>query len=200
MLDESLPTYRLRTSPDDPLRAVLFFTHNGSEPAAAYVQRPAPSSRNQYALGLLDVQYPSVVYAEVLARPEWTQPTLSAADVRATGSLPPAPVTPDSFAMSLYNPDLSVVVKQRQGRWNKSDSWEFEVPQRSFKLPSASRIDQEGAAAAPLAALAPSVIFLWKCDGRLSKGHDVLHVRAERGRQEEQGARHHYCHVPRRQE
>ncbi|PWI77022.1 hypothetical protein PCL_04216 [Purpureocillium lilacinum] len=173
MLDENLPTYRLQPSSDNPLQTVLYFTHNGSEPSPEYLlKRPsAPEARNKYALGLLDAHYPSVVYAEVLVEPSWTQPTLSAAEIRANGgSTSPVPLTPDSFAVSLYNPDQAVVVRHRPGSWGKSDAWDFEVPERSFRLPSASRIDREGAdGAAQGADLTPKVVFRWKRDGRLSK-------------------------------
>ncbi|KAM4062623.1 hypothetical protein HRG_007452 [Hirsutella rhossiliensis] len=173
MLDDNLPTFRLQPCPDDPLQTLVYYAHNGSEPAATYLlKRPSPpSSRNQFALGLLDAQLPSLVYAEVAVRPEWTHPTLSAAEVRASSSSAspsPAPVTPDSFAVSLYDPDMAVTVKHRPGSWNKSEAWEFEVPERSFRMPSASRIDQDSAGA-QLAALAPKVVFRWKRDGRLSK-------------------------------
>ncbi|KAJ6439896.1 MFS sugar transporter [Purpureocillium lavendulum] len=174
MLDENLPTYRLQPSSDNPLHTVLYFAHNGSEPAPEYLlKRPAPAeARNKYALGLLDVHYPSVVYAEVLVEPGWTQPTLSAAEVRASngGSTSPVPLLPDSFAVSLYNPDQTVVVRHKQGSWGKSDAWDFEVPERSFRLPSASRIDREtGDAAGPATDLTPKVVFRWKRDSRLSK-------------------------------
>lgn len=172
MLDDNLPTFRLQPCPDDPLRTIVYYARHGSEPAAAYLlQRPSPpSSRNQYALGLLDAQLPSLVYAEVAVTPEWSRPALSAAEVRATNGVSPspAPVTPDSFAVALYDPDMSVAVRHRPATWNKSEAWEFEVPERSFRMPSASRIDRDSAGA-QLAALAPKVVFRWKRDGRLSK-------------------------------
>lgn len=170
MLDENLPTYRLQPSSDNPLHTLLYFTHNGSESSAEYLlKRPdRTTARNQYALGLLDVHYPSVVYAEVLVKPEWTQPSLSAAEVRANGATSPVPLTPDSFAISLYNPDQAVVVRHRPGSWNKSEAWELEVPERSFKLPSASRIDQDSSGT-QIVDLTPKVVFRWKRDGRLSK-------------------------------
>ncbi|PFH55644.1 hypothetical protein XA68_17901 [Ophiocordyceps unilateralis] len=171
MLDDNLPTYRLLPSPDDPLHSFAYFSHNGSEPTATYlVKRPPPAaSRGQYALGLLDAQCPSLVYAEVLVRPEWSQPTLSAAEMRAASSPPRAvPLVPDAFNIELCNPDLAVAVKLRPASWNKSDAWEFELPETSFKLPSASRIDQD-ADAPPVAALAPRICFRWKRDSRLTK-------------------------------
>lgn len=167
MLDENLPTYRSQYSPDKPFSTVLYFTHNGSEPAPYYLlKRPTPSeSRNQYALGLLDVQYASVIYGEVLVTPEWSQPTLSAAEVRANGGSPLAvPAVPSAFSINLYNPDQTIVVKHEKGSWSK-DAWEFEIPERSFRLPSSSQIDAEE----PQSQFAPKVMFRWKRDGRMSR-------------------------------
>ncbi|KAM5353956.1 hypothetical protein ACJ41O_000606 [Fusarium nematophilum] len=172
MLDESLPTYRFKPSSENPLNTILYFTHNGSDPEPEYLlKRPAPADASgQYAIGLLDSQNTSVIYAEVLLKPDWAQPTLSAAEVRAQNGHPPpqTPVTPDNFAVSLYNPDQAVAVKQNPGSWGKSNAWEFEVPERSFKLPSASQVDQD-ADRPTLSELVPKVVFRWKRDGRLSK-------------------------------
>ncbi|KAK7398636.1 hypothetical protein QQX98_011996 [Neonectria punicea] len=171
MLDENLPTYRFKPSSENPLNTLLYFTHNGSDPSAEYlVKRPAPSAaQNQYALGLLDPLNAAVIYAEVLLKPEWSQPTLSAAEVRAGSGTPPqTPVTPDAFAVALYNPDQSVPVRQHPGSWGKSDAWEFEIPERTFKVPSASRIDQD-TENPPVSELVPKLVFRWKRDGRMSK-------------------------------
>ncbi|KAF7557504.1 hypothetical protein G7046_g6022 [Stylonectria norvegica] len=171
MLDENLPTYRFKASSENPLHTLLFFSHNGSDPVPEYLlKRPSPSSaQDQYALGLLDAQNQSVIYAEVLLKPEWTQPTLSAAEVRAAnGNAPQIPVTPDNFVVSLYNPDSSVTVKQNPASWGKSHAWEFEIPERTFKLPSTSRVDQDSGDTR-VADLVPKTVFRWKRDGRLSK-------------------------------
>ncbi|KAI9158967.1 hypothetical protein HJFPF1_06972 [Paramyrothecium foliicola] len=170
MLDENLPTYSFRQSSENPLHTILYFTHNGSNPSAEYLlKRPSPSaSQNQYALGLMDAQYTSVIYGEVLLKPEWTQPTLSAAEIRAqNGNAPAIPVMPEAFAVSLYNPDQVVAVKRNQGSW-KSDSWEFEIPEQTFKQPSASRIDRDSDEQ-QTPDLVPKVMFRWKRDGRLSR-------------------------------
>ncbi|EFZ02883.1 hypothetical protein X797_000853 [Metarhizium robertsii] len=170
MLDDNLPTFRLRQSSDNPQNTLLYFTHNGSEPSPEYLlKRPLPSeSRNQYALGLLDVNHPSVIYAEVLLKPEWTQPSLSAAELRAqNGVSTPFPMTPEAFNVLLYNPDQSIAVKRNHGSWSKSNTWDLEVPERSFKVPSSSQIDRDTTPAIP--ELAPKVVFRWKKDGRLSK-------------------------------
>ncbi|KPM33990.1 hypothetical protein AK830_g12581 [Neonectria ditissima] len=174
MLDENLPTYRFKPSSENPLNTILYFTHNGSDPSAEYlIKRPAAAAAvNQYALGLLDPQNAGVIFAEVLVKPEWSQPTLSAAEVRAAaGSAPPppqTPVTPDAFAVALYNPDQDVPVRQHPGSWGKSDAWEFEMPERTFRVPSASRIDRD-AESPPVSELVPKLVFRWKRDGRMSK-------------------------------
>ncbi|KAK2670843.1 hypothetical protein RAB80_013265 [Fusarium oxysporum f. sp. vasinfectum] len=171
MLDENLPTYRFKTSSENPLNNILYFTHNGSDPTPEYlIKRPAPSEANgQYALGIFDSQNTSVIYAEVDVKPDWVAPTLSAAEIRAQNGNPPpkTPIIPDNFAVSLYNPDQAIPVKQQPGSWGKTGAWEFELPERSFKLPSASQIDQEDRPS--LAELVPKVVFRWKRDGRLSK-------------------------------
>ncbi|KAH7308053.1 hypothetical protein B0I35DRAFT_483343 [Stachybotrys elegans] len=170
MPDESLPTYTFQASSENPLHTILYYTHNGSAPSADYlIKRPAPAeARNQYALGFFDVQYASVLYAEVLLKPNWAQPTLSAAEMRAqNGAAAPVPLTPDAFAVSLYNPDQSVAVRRNQGSW-KTDSWDFEIPVRTFKQPSSSRIDRD-ASEPTVPELVPKMVFRWKRDGRLNK-------------------------------
>lgn len=171
VLDDNLPIYRFRASSDDPLTSLLYFTHMGSEPSADYlVKRPPPAqSHNQYAIGLFDVQQASVLYAEALVTPEWSQPTLSAAEVRASAGTPVAvPLTPQAFAVTLYNPDQTVMVRQtNSSSWSK-DAWEFEMPERSFKMPSASRIDQDDPGPV-VADLVPKVNFRWKRDSRVSR-------------------------------
>ncbi|KAK8144086.1 hypothetical protein G3M48_006317 [Beauveria asiatica] len=170
MLDDSLPTFRFQPSSNNPLHTLLYFTHNGSEPAAEYLlKRPAASdAKNQYALGLVDVHYASVIYGEVLIRPQWTQPSLSAAELRAQGGVSTVvPLTPEVLPVSLYNPDQTIPLKLQRSSF-KTDSWEFEMPEQTFKPPSASQIDQDGAAAG-IAELTPTVLFRWKRDSRLSK-------------------------------
>lgn len=183
MLDENLPTFRLKPSSDTPSTSILFLTQHGSDPSPEYLFRRAdpailPSSRNKYAAALCSAYAGAdVVYAEVLIEPEWTQPSLSAAEIRASGGVapPPVPVVPDSFTVQLYNPDQNVVFRMLSGSWGKSDSWEFEMPTHSFRLPSSSAIDREreNARASPdgtaVGGLAPRIVFRWKRDGRLSK-------------------------------
>lgn len=171
MLDDSFPTYRLASTKDDALQATLFYTYNGSDPLRAYtLQRPAPSSSaNQYAVALFDAQHQSVIYGEVLVKPEMQQPSLSAAELRSqSGSPPNVPISPDSFSVLLYNPDQSIAVKRNAGGWNRTDSWGFEMPERTFKLPSASKLDQE-TGSNEVSDLSPKILFHWKRDGRLNK-------------------------------
>jgi len=72
MLDENLPTFYTKPSPDNPLVSILFLSQDGSEPQPEYVlQRPdpnIPASRNCYAIALYDSYYPDVLYTEVLVK------------------------------------------------------------------------------------------------------------------------------------
>ncbi|EFX00396.1 hypothetical protein CMQ_7398 [Grosmannia clavigera kw1407] len=207
MLDENLPTFLFRPMPDTPSSAVVYFTRSGSDPTPEYVLRLAdpiskPACRGLYAAALTDpYNCGDVVYGEVAVSPQWQQPVLSAAELRdlrgrqgsdptttsattsfSTAAAPIAKV-PDSFSVQLYNPDQAVVFRWNPGGWNKTDSWEFDVPIQSFRLPSASRLDREPASsstapssstasstpgpASTAAALVPRSTFRWKRDGRL---------------------------------
>jgi hypothetical protein len=177
MLDENLPTFRAQQASDNPLSHVLYFTQNGADPVPEYVvRRPDPTQNgagNRYAVALCDPYNPEVIYGEVLIIPEWTRPTLSAAELRAQSQrggppVPQTPIVPDSFNVLLYNPDQSVAVKMVPGGWNKNDSWEFEMPTQTFKMPSLSELDrQQGPATA--GDLLPRIMFRWKKDGKLGK-------------------------------
>lgn len=174
MLDENLPTFFTRPSSDASLSNVLYFTQNGSEPAPEYsFRRPDPSrpeSKNKFAVALADAYNQDVIFAEVLIEPEWQQPTLSAAEIRAQNGVqpPPVPLIPDGFTIQLYNPEQQVHVRGEKSTWTGKESWEFEMPQQSFRLPSASQIDRQqdnpGANA-----LTPKTCFRWKRDSKLSK-------------------------------
>ncbi|KAJ4408447.1 hypothetical protein N0V85_004233 [Neurospora sp. IMI 360204] len=177
MLDENFPTFCSRPSPDNPLSSILFFTQNGADPSPEYILRRAdpalPASRNKYAAALCGPLNADVVYAEVLVTPEWSQPTISGAEMRAQAlnGAPPAPATaliPETFAIQLYNPDSTVAIKRVPGTWNKTDSWEFELPVQTFKQPSASELDRENGGLPP-PDLMPRVMFRWKKDSKLSK-------------------------------
>ncbi|KAI0013996.1 hypothetical protein F4779DRAFT_201388 [Xylariaceae sp. FL0662B] len=174
MLDENLPTFFFRHSSDNSLESILYFTQNGSEPAPEYsLQRlnPAlPESKNKYAIALEDAAVRGVIFAEVLIEPEFQQPTLSAAEIRSQGGVPPLPVPliPDSFTIQLYNPDQQVVVRGEKSTWTGKESWEFEMPQQSFRMPSSSKLDRQQSD--PLgSSLTPKIMFKWKRDSKFSK-------------------------------
>lgn len=174
MLDENLPAFVFRPSSDNPLSSVVYFTQNGSEPAPEYSFKKAnPSlqqSRNKYAVALGDASSQGVIFAEVLIEPEWQQSTLSAAEIRAQNGVspPPVPMIPESFTIQLYNPDQQIAVRGEKSTWTGKESWEFEMPQTSFRMPSTSKLDQ--AQNDPVASdLTPKILFRWKRDGKFSK-------------------------------
>ncbi|KJR87808.1 uncharacterized protein SPSK_07370 [Sporothrix schenckii 1099-18] len=189
MLDENLPTFIFRPMPDHPSSSVVYFTRSGSDPAPEYVLRIAdpvskPACRGVYAAALTDPYNSSdVVYGEAAVTPEWQQPTLSAAEVRehrehGTEAAGQTPKIPDSFAVQLYNPDQSVVVRYTPRSWNRTESWEFEIPIETFRAPSASRLDRQqmlpestatssAAAGDAVVNVTPKNAFRWKRDGRL---------------------------------
>ncbi|KAM7195007.1 hypothetical protein V8F20_007733 [Naviculisporaceae sp. PSN 640] len=75
---------------------------------------------------------------------------------------------PDNFSIQLYNPDQTVAVKMGQTNWTRTDSWEFELPIQTFKLPSKSELDRDPGRGSP-ADLIPRIMFRWKKDGKLSR-------------------------------
>lgn len=190
MLDENLPTFIFRPMPDHPSSSVVYFTRSGSDPAPEYVLRIAdpvskPACRGIYAAALTDPYNSNdVVYGEAAVTPEWQQPTLSAAELRehrergteAAGASPTAKI-PESFTISLYNPDQSVAIRHASSGWNRTESWEFEIPIETFRAPSASRLDRQqipdSTASSSAAAgdagvnVTPKNAFRWKRDGRL---------------------------------
>lgn len=186
MLDENLPTFQFKQSNENPLSSIVYFTQNGSEPAPEYVFKRAdpsnPAASRRYAVALADPFAPDVVYAEVVVEPEWSQPTLSAAEVRAQqhqnggASLAPQPMIPDNFTIYLFNPDQTVSVKYIPGSLTRSDSWEFEMLTQGFKMPSNSQLDRQKQNGEPVADFRPRVMFRWKKDGRLSKDMTCFNV------------------------
>ncbi|KAI0550206.1 hypothetical protein F4679DRAFT_543358 [Xylaria curta] len=174
MLDENLPTFYFRQPSDNPRSTILYFTQNGSEPAAEYnlqkLDPTLPQAKNKYALALGDASAQGIIFAEVLIEPEFQQPTLSAAEIRAHNGAPPAPVPiiPESFAIQLYNPDQQVVVKGEKSMWMGKESFDFEIPQQTFRVPSASQIDRQQND--PVANSAtPKVMFKWKRESKFSR-------------------------------
>lgn len=175
MLDENLPTFALKPSSDKPKQKFTYlFSQHGSDYQPAYTLKyPDPEnhdSKNRYASALYDAYNPEVLYAEVLLIPEWTQPTLSAEQIRLNGGVPPPPepILPASFTIQLYNPDQQVVVTQEKGSWGHNPAWSFELPSQSFRTPSASTLDRTQDD--PLASdITPKIRFKWKKDSKLSK-------------------------------
>ncbi|KAF2680944.1 hypothetical protein K458DRAFT_392603 [Lentithecium fluviatile CBS 122367] len=175
MLDEALPTFFLKPAADKVKHHEAFlFTQNGSEPEAAYaltsVDPASNDARNTYAVALFDSHNPDILYGEVLSQPGWSQSSLSQEEIRKNGGVPPPPqpIFPTEFAIQLYNPDQQILVTQQTTRWSGSVSWEFSMPQTSFRTPSASSLDRSlndpGADAAT-----PQINFAWRKEGRLGK-------------------------------
>ena len=152
----------------------IYLSESGSEAAPAYALRhpdPAlPASKNRYAAALYDSYNLEVLFGEVLLVPQWTQPTLSQDEIRQNGGVPPPPqpILPTEFIIQLYNPDQQVSVKQHPGSWNSTSYWEFEMPQRTFRQPSASALDRT--LSDPTASeTTPKINFKWKRDRKLTK-------------------------------
>ncbi|KAI9890460.1 MAG: hypothetical protein M1814_003944 [Vezdaea aestivalis] len=186
MLDESLPNtlgtndamnqkaFLFRRSADNIVHhSTLYFSQNAETLTPTYSLRrfdpSSPASRNCYSIALLDSYSPGILYGEVLIQPEWTQPTLSAEQIRLNGGVPPPPqmITPTAFTIQLYNPDQQVLVRQVSGSWGSS-YWQFELPETTFRRPSASSLDR-GENDPAASALTPKIIFRWKREGKLSK-------------------------------
>lgn len=81
---------------------------------------------------------------------------------------PPQPIYPTEFAIQLYNPDTQVIVKQVTTKWSSTISWEFSIPQVTFRMPSSSDLDRTQSAPAA-DANTPRVNFAWRKEGRLGK-------------------------------
>jgi hypothetical protein len=119
---------------------------------------------------LFDSYRPDILFGEVLAKPGWSHPTLSQEEIRKNGGVPPPPqpIYPTEFAIQLYNPDTQVIVKQVTTKWSSTISWEFSIPQITFRMPSSSDLDRTqtdpGADANT-----PRVNFAWRKEGRLGK-------------------------------
>lgn len=175
MLDENLPTFFLKPSTDKiKHHEAFYFTQNGSEPDAQYalhhVDPASNDAKNTYAVALFDSHSPEILYGEVLSKPGWSHPTLSQEEIRRNGGVPPPPqpIYPTEFAIQLYNPDSQVIVRQQTTKWSSSVSWEFSLPQVSFRMPSNSDLDRTlGDPGANVNT--PRVNFVWKKEGRLGK-------------------------------
>ncbi|KAJ5267175.1 hypothetical protein N7478_009983 [Penicillium angulare] len=179
MIDENLPTFFLKNNSQTPQQSNIYSRHNGNDPEPAYnlkfLDPTAPSSQNRYGVALCDPYVTDIIYGEVAVIPEWTQPSLSAEAVRNNGGAapPPEPILPTEFSIHLYNPDQEIVVRHQPKAWNKPARWEFEMPQRSFRVPSASRLDRTQSDPA-VADITPRLCFSWRKDGKLSKDLSCL--------------------------
>lgn len=184
MLDENLPTYRFRQSPDSPTDTLLHYTSSGSDPSPAFlIRRPSPSSsRARYAAALADPSLPSIIYAETLVIPDWHTSAAPSDPSSRNGSPPREPVTPSTLTLTLYNPDQSVTLKHSPSGWNRSESWDFDLPTRTFRVPSSSQLDRSETSPAQDASV-PKISFKWKKDGRMSRDMTCYMVgRSEDGR------------------
>lgn len=174
MLDENLPAFFLKPSSNGGNQRDFFLSYHGSEPAPAYVvcgaDPASPAHKNCYGAGLVDAYNPETCFGEVLARPGWTQPTLSAEELRRNGGVPPPPqpVLPNEFTVQLYNPDQQIRIELKEGKWGGSDHYEFSMPVSSFRTPSASTLDRGQSDPASLA-ITPKVHFAWRKESKLSK-------------------------------
>lgn len=177
MLDENLPAFFLKPANSGAKhQRDIYSSHHGDDPTPAYALRNFdPSSqlqahKNCYGAALFDSYIPDVVYGEVVARPGWTQPTLSAEELRRNGGVPPPPqpILPNEFMVQLYNPDQQVRIEVKEGKWGASDSYEFSMPERTFRTPSASNLDRGQDDPASLAST-PKINFVWRKESKLSK-------------------------------
>ncbi|TKA49857.1 hypothetical protein B0A55_12760 [Friedmanniomyces simplex] len=171
------PTFFLKASTSGAKHQQNFFlSHHGSEPAPAYVLQHAdpaslsPAHKNCYAAALFDSYNPEILFGEVLARPGWTQPTLSQEEIKRNGGVPPPPqpILPNGFVIQLYNPDQQVRVELKEGKWGGSDHYEFSMPIATFRTPSASNLDRGQSDPASLA-ITPKVHFAWRKESKLGK-------------------------------
>ena len=166
----------LKAGPDKSIKhhEAYYFTQHGSDPETTYdlkhLDPASNSAKNTYAAALFDSHTPEILYAEVLAKPGWTQPSLSQEDIRKNGGVapPPEPIFPTEFAIQLYNPDHQVIVRQQTSRWSSTVSYEFSLPQTTFRTPSTSTLDrsQDDPGADTTT---PKINFVWKKEGRLGK-------------------------------
>ena len=165
----------LKPSGDKPKQnSTYYYSQYGADYEPAYSLRhpdpESPASKNRYAAALYDAHNPEVLYGEVLLIPEWTLPTLSGDAVRLNGGVPPPPepILPAEFAIQLYNPDQQIAVRQKHGSWGSTPSWEFEMPQQTFRQPSSSALDRSQHDPAG-SDVTPKIAFKWRKDGKLSK-------------------------------
>ena len=176
MLDENLPTFTLKPSTTgNKYQQDFYFSHHGNDPAATYSlwhADPAstnPEHKNCYVAALLDTYTHDIVFGEVQARPQWTQPTLSAEEARRQGGVPPPPqpIIPNEFVVQLYDPEQQVRVSLKSSTFG-SDSYEFSLPETAFRTPSDSNVDRGQSDPASLDTT-PRINFVWRKESKLNK-------------------------------
>ncbi|KAF2239621.1 hypothetical protein EV356DRAFT_572400 [Viridothelium virens] len=170
-----IPAFFLKPSPDNIKHNRAFFlSYHGSTPEPAYTLKqpdPAsPNSKNRYACALFDAYNPDILYGEVLVIPQFTQPSLSQEEIRKNGGVPPPPqpILGKEFTIQLYNPDQQILVTQKPGSWGGSATYEFAMPQNTFRAPSASALDRSQSDPG-VAVTTPKVYFTWKRENKFSK-------------------------------
>jgi len=171
----TIPAFILKPSKDKPKQLSTFlYSQYGSDFEPAYTLRHIDpeqhASKNRYAAALYDAFSPEVLYAEVLLIPEWTQPAPISEQARANGAVPPPPepILPSQFSIQLYNPDQQITVRHKPAGFTTAASWEFEMPQQTFRAPSASALDR-GQHDPAASEVTPKIGFKWKKDGKFSK-------------------------------
>ncbi|KAJ6256218.1 hypothetical protein Dda_9053 [Drechslerella dactyloides] len=165
--DEVLPRFLVRPSADgNPFHQTVLHSQNFQPAEAAYLKSRSKHP-DEYSIALLDAYIPDILFAQVLARPTISTPSLSLEEIRRqnNGGAPALPTItlPTQFTIQLYNPESQVVVHQKQSKWTGS-YWEFSLPRHSFRQPTGSRLDAQ---VARNAALPPSDVstFRWRKDG-----------------------------------
>ena len=167
----------LKPSTDKPKQVSTYlYSQHGSDFESAYsLRHPDPlhnDSRNRYAAALYDSYNPEILYAEVLLIPSWTSPNPTAEQLRQNAGVPPPPepILPTEFTIQLYNPDQQIIVRQKKpGAFSTgSHTWQFEMPQQTFREPSVSTLDRTQHDPAILENT-PKIGFKWKKDSKLSK-------------------------------
>lgn len=167
---DPLQAFVLKPSKDKPKQLSTFlFAQHGADFEPSYTLRHLDpeqhASRNRYAAALYDAYSSEVLYAEVLLIPEWTQ---SPSSPNVVVPPPPEPILPSQFSIQLYNPDQQIIVRHKPASFTSAASWEFELPQQTFRAPSASALDR--AQHDPTASdITPKVVFKWKKDSKFSK-------------------------------
>ncbi|KAF3903184.1 hypothetical protein ABW20_dc0100292 [Dactylellina cionopaga] len=157
----------IRPSADgDPYHQTVLHSHDFQPAEPAYLKSRSKHP-DEYSIALLDAYIPDILFAQVLARPTISTPSLSLDEIRRqnNGGPPTLPTItlPTEFTIQLYNPESQVVVRQKSSKWTGS-FWEFTLPRRSFRQPTGSRLDVE---VARTSALPPSDVstFRWRKDG-----------------------------------